>query len=262
MVKWMIELSEFDLTFEKRGELTKKAEQPSKGWTLLVNGASNRKGSGAEVVLEGLDGVLIEQLLRFEYKAGNNQAEYEVLLVEMRLAKEIGAQVLTTKSDSLLVANQVNNEYQVRELQLIKYWDMVKKLEASFESFTFLHVPKDQNEHMNLLSKFASTQKGGLNRTVIQEMISRSNIKPTNNALWKDLIATFLRKEEVPDDPLAAKKLKKEVAKYTLISQQLYRRGFFYPFLKCLDLDKVEYATKEIHEGGVGPTLTLTLKYN
>ncbi|RDX62708.1 hypothetical protein CR513_58929, partial [Mucuna pruriens] len=65
---------------------TREVEQPSKGWTLSVDGASNQRGSRARVILEGLDEVLIEQSLRFEFKASNNQAEYEALLARMRLA--------------------------------------------------------------------------------------------------------------------------------------------------------------------------------
>ncbi|RDX85849.1 Retrovirus-related Pol polyprotein from transposon opus, partial [Mucuna pruriens] len=65
----------------------------------------------------------------------------------------------------------------------------------------------------------------------------------------QDPIATFLPTDEVLTHPLAIKKLRREAAKYTLIPQKLYRRGFSYPLLKCLDLDEVEYAMKEIHKG-------------
>jgi len=43
-----------------------------------MDGASNLKGSGAGVVLEGPEGVLIDQSLRFAFKASNNQAEYRL----------------------------------------------------------------------------------------------------------------------------------------------------------------------------------------
>jgi hypothetical protein len=72
MVAWSVELSEFDVTFSLRGaiksqiladfllELTTPAKENSEQpWTLLVDGASNIKGSGVGVVLEGPDGVLI-----------------------------------------------------------------------------------------------------------------------------------------------------------------------------------------------------------
>ncbi|RDY07983.1 hypothetical protein CR513_07838, partial [Mucuna pruriens] len=53
---------------------TGEVERPSKGWMLSVDRALNRKGSGAGIMLEGPDGVLIEQTLQFKFKASNNQA--------------------------------------------------------------------------------------------------------------------------------------------------------------------------------------------
>jgi ribonuclease HI len=61
-------------------------------WILSVNGASNLRGSGVGMVLEGLDGVLIEQSLRFEFRA-NNQAEYEALIADIKLAGVIVATI-------------------------------------------------------------------------------------------------------------------------------------------------------------------------
>ncbi|RDX95509.1 hypothetical protein CR513_21966, partial [Mucuna pruriens] len=48
----------------------------------------------------------------------------------------------------------------------------------------------------------------------------------TGMRLIEETIVTFLLTREAPNDPLAAKKLKKEASKYTLITQQLYIRGF------------------------------------
>ena len=42
--------------------------------------------------------MLIEQSLRFAFKANNNQAEYEALIAGILLAKEMGARVLMAKS--------------------------------------------------------------------------------------------------------------------------------------------------------------------
>jgi len=114
MVKWAVELSEFDIKYEPRGlikgqifadfvvELSSEIAQ-SEGndfrWVLSVDGSSNQQGSGAGVILEGPDGVLIEQSLRFAFKASNNQAECEALIAGILLAKEMGAKVLVAKSD-------------------------------------------------------------------------------------------------------------------------------------------------------------------
>ncbi|KAM2778465.1 hypothetical protein COP1_013842 [Malus domestica] len=50
-------------------------------WHLHINGASNYKGSGAGVVLVTPDGSMLEQVITLGFKASNNEAEYEALLV-------------------------------------------------------------------------------------------------------------------------------------------------------------------------------------
>ena len=62
-----------------------------------MDGSSNLKDGGAGIILEGPKGVIIEQSLRFGFKASNNQAEYEDLIACLQLAKEMGATSLTMK---------------------------------------------------------------------------------------------------------------------------------------------------------------------
>ena len=47
---------------------------------LYVDGSSNGKGSGAGVILEGLNDITLKYSLRFDFQATNNQAEYEALV--------------------------------------------------------------------------------------------------------------------------------------------------------------------------------------
>jgi len=109
MVKWVVELSEFDIKYEPWGsikgqvfvdfvvelssEIAQNAEDDFR-WVLSVDESSNQLGSGAGVILGGPNGVLIEQSLRFAFKASNNQAEYEASIAGILLAKEMGAKVL------------------------------------------------------------------------------------------------------------------------------------------------------------------------
>ena len=115
--------------------------------------------------------MLIEQSLRFVFKASNNQAEYEALIAEILLAKEMGARVLMAKSDSLLVMGQVTGEFQAKDPQMAAYLEYVQKLKSSFVSFEVVHVPREQNARADLLAKLASSGKGGRQRTVIQETL-------------------------------------------------------------------------------------------
>jgi len=105
----VVEFSEVDVQYEPRGPIKGQVyadfvvelssanahqEEADFRWVLSVDGSSNQQGSGTDVILEGPNGLLIEQALRFAFKANNNQAEYEALIVGMLLAKEMGAQSL------------------------------------------------------------------------------------------------------------------------------------------------------------------------
>ena len=140
MTRWTVELSEFDIHYEPRGPIKSQiyadfvvelysAATHQEGayfkWVLSVDGSSNQQGSGAGVILEGPDGLLIEQALRFAFKASNNQAEYEALIAGMLLAKEMGAKGLLAKSDLLLVTGHVTGEYQAKDPQMAVYLEYV-----------------------------------------------------------------------------------------------------------------------------------------
>ena len=74
-----------------------------KEWTLYIDGSSDGKGSGARVILEGPNGITLEYLLKFDFQAINNQAEYEALVASLQLAKEVGVKTLSIRSDCQLV---------------------------------------------------------------------------------------------------------------------------------------------------------------
>jgi len=140
-------------------------------WVLSVDGSSNQKAGGAEVIFEGPSRLLIEQALRFAFKASNNQDEYDALIAGMVLAKELGAYILLLKSDSFLVTGQVRGEYQAKDLQIASYLWYVRILIAVFSTFDLVHVLREHNSRADMLSKLASLGKGGRQRIVIQETL-------------------------------------------------------------------------------------------
>ena len=179
-------MSEFDVQYELRGpikgqvyadivvELSLAAahqEETDFWWVLSMDGSSNQQGNGAGVILEGANGLLIKQALRFAFKASNDQAKYEALVVGMLQAKEMGARSLLVKSDSLLITGKVTGEYQGKDPQMAAYLVYVRLLREAFAMFKLVHVPKEQNARADLLAKLASSGKGGRQRTVIQETL-------------------------------------------------------------------------------------------
>ncbi|GAV80435.1 hypothetical protein CFOL_v3_23896, partial [Cephalotus follicularis] len=108
LIKWSVELSEYDVKFEARPAIKSQVladfvgdntptecmeEDPSESergiWKLSVNGSSYISGSGAGLVLTSLDGWTLEYALRFKFKATNNEAEWEALIAGLTIAKHL-----------------------------------------------------------------------------------------------------------------------------------------------------------------------------
>ena len=67
---------------------------------MHVDGSSNSSGSEARIILTSPKGDVVEYALHFKFLATNNEAEYEALIVDVKVAKEAGARHLRAFSDS------------------------------------------------------------------------------------------------------------------------------------------------------------------
>ena len=63
-------------------------------WSLYIDNVSNVKGSGAGIILEGPDNVTLEQALKLNFKATNNQAEYKAFIVGLNLQCYTDSQII------------------------------------------------------------------------------------------------------------------------------------------------------------------------
>ena len=70
---------------------------------------------------------------RLEFKATNNIAEYEGLILGLNKAKALGAKIVLAKTDTQVVDGQVEKEYMAREPELVKYLAIVRALERRFK---------------------------------------------------------------------------------------------------------------------------------
>ena len=78
-----------------------------------MDGSSSEHGAGAGagVLLISPEGHKIPYALRFGFKATNNEAEYEALLVGLCLAREVKVERLLIFSNAQLVVCQIQGEY-------------------------------------------------------------------------------------------------------------------------------------------------------
>ncbi|KAL0433371.1 UNVERIFIED_CONTAM: hypothetical protein Slati_2671400 [Sesamum latifolium] len=113
LVKWAVELSEYDISYLPRTtikaqaladfisemtEMTIKEASQDQKWLLHVDGSSTAQGSGVGIVITTPQGEDLEFAIKFGFKASNNKAEYEALVIGLRMAHETGAKHLLAYS--------------------------------------------------------------------------------------------------------------------------------------------------------------------
>ena len=77
-------------------------------------------------------GLRTKYAARIEFKATNNIAEYEGLILGLNKVKALRAKTLLEKTDSQVIAGQVEKEYIAWEPELVKYLATVRALERRF----------------------------------------------------------------------------------------------------------------------------------
>ncbi|XP_074304432.1 uncharacterized protein LOC141639152 [Silene latifolia] len=177
MVKWSVHLSGYNLKFEPRTAIKSQAladfvsnfsptlqEQAdseiltlseAKGeqvWELHVDGASNTKGAWVGLVLKSPQEEQIIQAVRCEFKATNNEDEYETLILGLHIALEMQINHIKVYSDSQLIVNHVNNVYTSRDPKMVAYLEVAKELKLRFASFHIQQIPREQNVKADALA--------------------------------------------------------------------------------------------------------------
>ncbi|XP_022874004.1 uncharacterized protein LOC111392843 [Olea europaea var. sylvestris] len=251
LLKWAIELSEFDLTFRPKHaikghaladfmvEFTKVPEmeaimEPAEPPTLklFVDGSSGEAGAGAGIVLESPEGHMLNCTVRFDFKASNNAAEYEANLAGLRLAKEMRVKKLLASSDSQLIVNQVNGNFAAKDGNMLAYLKLVLNIIPHFERFKLTQVPRLENAHADALSKLASSMDSELLNIIPIEHLSKPSTSEGEEVLWIEgtplwmqPIIAYLKEQTLPASRGEARKLKRRAAHFVLQEDTLYKRG-------------------------------------
>ena len=96
----------------------------------------------------------------YEYigdKKTTNEAEYSALILGLEQAIKLKIDTLSVCGDSLLVINQVNGVYKVKNLNLLMLYEKVLLYKQSFTYIDFNHVYRNNNKRADELSNLAIT---------------------------------------------------------------------------------------------------------
>jgi len=125
---------------------------------IFIDGASrgNPGPAGVGVVIIDSKATVIKEFSRYIGQTTNNVAEYSALIYSLLEAEQIGAKSVRIKTDSELLARQVNGQYKVKDARLSLLHDMVRYLMLRFDVFQIGHIPRELNAHADRLAGMAA----------------------------------------------------------------------------------------------------------
>ena len=141
-----------------------------------MDGASSAMGAGAEVVIVTPEGIRLKHSFRLGFRASNNEAEYEALLVGLKTILGMGARDVEAYSDSQLVVNQVQGSFEARDSQMKEYLRVVKQVMGKSCTAKVVQVAWRQNRHANSLATLASAVTEYVPWIIKVELITKPSI--------------------------------------------------------------------------------------
>ncbi|XP_072071949.1 uncharacterized protein [Arachis hypogaea] len=197
-------------------EFTKPySEAGSQEWSLFVDGASNPQGSGAGILLESPEGIILEHSLRFSFKASNNQAEYETLIAGIRrgysrpllkcLDRSEDGFILAEAHEGICGIHSGTRSLAQKILRAGFYWptlwedsrQKVKTCDNCQKHALIINVPAEHLHHLVINQHFSSVehpQSNGLAKAANKVLLQALRKKLDNaKGLWAELVPEILR---------------------------------------------------------------------
>ncbi|XP_074373946.1 uncharacterized protein LOC141714320 [Apium graveolens] len=190
MLKWAIELGQFDLEYfphmtlkgqasadfilefdseigdkaivmaepsvQDNFSVDKREKLPHPWWILHIDGAVNNSGVGTGIVSVTPEGHHLMNVIHFKFYVTSNDVEYEALINGLKIELEVGVVYLIARSDSELVVNQVNRGFQARGPRIELYMRYVQRLLEKFGNTRLEGVPREENSKADALAKMGS----------------------------------------------------------------------------------------------------------
>ena len=152
---------------------------------------------------------------------------------------------------------QVNGTCEAKEERMKKYLEKVLQLVKKFKEANFVQIPREENIEADALAKEALVKEASANQLMdefdeVQYLPSidiPEVLQVQNEGSWMTPIISYLKGGTLPERKDEARKLRVRSARYVLLNDALYKRGFSQPYLRCLSPDEANYVLRDIHEG-------------
>lgn len=140
-------LSVLEIENGKSSENKIEFRKVANGATVFVDGSSrgNPGPAGIGYHIVGEDGKVLKDGGEFIGFATSRIAEYYALKEGCEQAMQLGLKSVRFVSDNLMMVNQMNGIFAIKNRDLVPIHEDVKELLKNFDSFAFVHVKRNQN---------------------------------------------------------------------------------------------------------------------
>lgn len=145
-------------------------------WSLFTDGASSEEGFGVGLRLVNPEGQEFTYAIKLDFKSTNNEAEYEVFLAGLRIARKLGVQHLEARINSMLTGGHINGSYEAKNEVMASYLYQAKELILQFASYKVIHIKISENKYADALSKLASTNFEHFAKDIRIEVLDRPSV--------------------------------------------------------------------------------------
>jgi len=129
-------------------------------WHLEFDGSVNKFGAGARVWIYNLENNHSEgHAYRLNFKCTSNMAEYEALILGLKLVRNLGAKRVSVMGDSKLVIKQIDVVYMTKDPRLSCYRGTIVEILNTFLETKLAVIPRKHNMQAHSLEMFANTCK-------------------------------------------------------------------------------------------------------
>ena len=124
-----------------------------------------------------------------------------------------------------------------------------------FKEINFVQILREENMEADTLAKEASVIGATDKFDEVQyvpsiDLLEIQQIENEEN--WMTPIVSYLKDGKLLEGKDKARKLRVRAARYILMDEVLYKRGFSQPYLRRLSPDEANYVLREVHEGACG----------
>jgi ribonuclease HI len=149
--KLLLGISQQQVTTVKNEEVIKNDVVNTSDVTHLIvysdGGSRGNPGPSAAgfIVMNSIEDVVHEGGMYLGITT-NNIAEYQGVRLGLEKALLMGAKTVDFRIDSLLVVNQMNGVYTIKNRELWPIHDRIREIVAKFDKVTFTHVKREFNQ--------------------------------------------------------------------------------------------------------------------